>query len=524
MDVMKKAPIVSFVIIWLIILNVPLSVASSPIDNDDLDDRDGDDIDTHIAGSDRSRLNYSFPMYKGDLQRTARCNIDTSDNPGMLIWKYDTGVGPGDVKSSPVIGPDGVIYFGDVLGRFHAVYPNGTRKWIFTARTPIEGAGAVSDDGVVYFGTYNEKFYSVWTSNGTERWSIDIGGVWGSPLVLENGTIIVNGIDKGLCMIDVNGRILWSIKIRVGYSSPALRHDGIIVIGSGDGHLYAVYPNGSVMWKCETASTTSTPAVDSNNNTYTTAWNGFLYSVYPNGSVRWKKYLPGPTGDTDFYASPAIDHEENIICLTPRAEIHKYSNDGTLIWKANMQGYPWNSPVIDSKSNIYYTTPGARFVGKYSNKTKKFDIFLEGGSKTAPAIGVGGTIYITDASGLLYAFGKKKPLSPKLSLKEWGDKFSCINWTFPEESGLPIYSDITLPPTLKFVNIYRTLKFVNIYRNQTGTEPQLLTTINLSEDNSSEYRDEDVINGVEYTYSITSVSIYGESDRSNMVTAILMLL
>ncbi|RLF65526.1 MAG: hypothetical protein DRN57_08955, partial [Thermoplasmata archaeon] len=138
-------------------------------------------------------------------------------------------------------------------------------------------------------------------------------------------------------------------------------------------------------------------------------------------------------------------------------------------------------------------------------------IKIDGSSYTSPAIGKDGTIYVNDASGTLYAFGKKAPDPPLLCLEEEGDCHVVLNWSFPEETGLPNYSYIPLPPELLFVNIYR---------NRTGTPPRLLTTINLSLDNSSTYRDEDVLNGVGYTYSITSVSIYGESDRSNMVTAI----
>ena len=34
-----------------------------------------------------------------------------------------------DIDSSPAIGPDGTIYFGDWNGNFHALNPNGTEKW-----------------------------------------------------------------------------------------------------------------------------------------------------------------------------------------------------------------------------------------------------------------------------------------------------------------------------------------------------------------------------------------------------------
>jgi outer membrane protein assembly factor BamB len=55
------------------------------------------------------------------------------------------------VYSSPVIGPDGTIYVGNLEGQLIAVNPDGTIKFQFESGVPILGAPAVADNGNIYF-------------------------------------------------------------------------------------------------------------------------------------------------------------------------------------------------------------------------------------------------------------------------------------------------------------------------------------------------------------------------------------
>jgi hypothetical protein len=62
-------------------------------------------------------------------------------------WSLDVGH---VVFSSPVVGPDGTIYVGNVEGELIAVNPDGTVKWRFDSGVPILASPAVADDGFIY--------------------------------------------------------------------------------------------------------------------------------------------------------------------------------------------------------------------------------------------------------------------------------------------------------------------------------------------------------------------------------------
>jgi outer membrane protein assembly factor BamB len=59
----------------------------------------------------------------------------------------------GPVESTPVIGDDGVVYFGDNAGFVHALDPAGQELWMTDCKAPVRSAGAMLGPGRVAFGT-----------------------------------------------------------------------------------------------------------------------------------------------------------------------------------------------------------------------------------------------------------------------------------------------------------------------------------------------------------------------------------
>jgi outer membrane protein assembly factor BamB len=67
-------------------------------------------------------------------------------------WSYATAA---PIESSPVIGDDGILYFGDNAGLVHAVALGGKLVWKAELEAPVRSAGTIIAAGLVAFGLDN---------------------------------------------------------------------------------------------------------------------------------------------------------------------------------------------------------------------------------------------------------------------------------------------------------------------------------------------------------------------------------
>jgi len=78
--------------------------------------------------------------------------VCVGDEPHQVKWEYKA---QGAVESTPVIGEDGIIYFGDNAGSIHAVDPEGNRLWLQNVGSPVRSAGTICSPHRVVFGLDN---------------------------------------------------------------------------------------------------------------------------------------------------------------------------------------------------------------------------------------------------------------------------------------------------------------------------------------------------------------------------------
>jgi outer membrane protein assembly factor BamB len=103
----------------------------------------------------------------GDPRGSLAC-ID--GNSHKLRWEYRTAA---PVESSPVIGDDDVIYFGDNSGVIHAVDFSGKAQWTADVDSPVRSAGTLIAEHRLAFGLDNESLVVLdCSSNGlaAEGW------------------------------------------------------------------------------------------------------------------------------------------------------------------------------------------------------------------------------------------------------------------------------------------------------------------------------------------------------------------
>ena len=230
-------------------------------------------------------------------------------NNGTIKWSYyNTG---DDIDSSPAIGNDGTIYFGDWGGWIHALNPNGTLKWKYHTGNIVTGSPAIGLNGIVYCGSHDNKLYAFYPNNGTVKWTFQTGD--------------------------------W---VRV---SPCIGNDGIVYCVSLDSYLYAIYPeNGTMKWRVSVGAGTN-PTIGRDGTIY--AGYSYLCAVRPNGTIKWV-YNPGP--GRSIQGSTPCTSAEGIIYFgtSDGGEVIAVNPDGTERWR---DSYGWyeSPPAIGNDGSVY---------------------------------------------------------------------------------------------------------------------------------------------------------------------------
>ncbi|UCD14668.1 MAG: PQQ-binding-like beta-propeller repeat protein [Thermoplasmatales archaeon] len=378
-----------------------------------------------------------WPMIHGSAQHGGLSPYNTSHVDGTILWTFKSD---GPIETSPAIGENGTIYFGDHKNKFYAINPNGTLKWKFDAGDPfpivdmqgyetekgILSSPAIASDGTIYFTSFSNYLYAL-NSDGTEKWRYPVHiyvDVWSSPVIGSDGTIYVGSQQYPpgdvpniqyfgiLYAINSDGTLKW--KYDSGSSgmcaSPAIGHDRTVYAagGAGEGELsytFAFNPaNGAIKWRFQTNLwQESSPSVGSDGTIYIGSKEGYIHALNPaNGNVIWRYQ----TND-GVSAIPAIGEDGTIYVGSWDATFYALTPEGEEIW--HFETPPAleaisTSAAIGTDGTIYFGAGSGNFYALNQDGTEKWRLKASSFS-SSPAIGSDGTIYVGCYNHKLYAFG-----------------------------------------------------------------------------------------------------------------------
>ncbi|MFQ3612046.1 MAG: PQQ-binding-like beta-propeller repeat protein [Fimbriimonadales bacterium] len=348
-----------------------------------------------------------WPSFGKDYQNTRKTNLGAPTN-GSIRWQY-TAVGR--TFGSPVVGPDGTIYYGSTSG-VNAVNPNGTLRWRwFNGVSTAWSTPAIGADGAIYIiGNPQDAQLIALNPNGTLRWSLYLGGtdVRSSPAIGPNGKIYVtNGQTPGgyLYCINPDGTVDWRLYLGTEANSiPCFGPDGTIYVGSAY-HLNAVNPDGTFRWRYPVYYPVQSTVAFANNRILFGAWDMVFRSITPTGTLGWQVIAGGI-----LESGPAVD-DTHVYFASRQGELRRYDvNTGVLRWRASLTTRS-STPAIGSDGTVYLVAWGGNrfFAINPTNGLTRWQFNLSIGSQyTSPAIGADGTVYLVEVSTRLTAFG---PLS-----------------------------------------------------------------------------------------------------------------
>jgi len=142
---------------------------------------------------------------------------------GGLIWRRRISTGIYSVCSSPAIGPN-ALYVGTDDGFLFALNRSspGTQIWRYpstgTGFEGIRSSPVIGSDGTIYFGCDDGKLYAV-TSNGQLKSGFPVilsdGFITSTPAIALDGTVIVYTGEDSVFGVSPTGTILWSVDLSV---------------------------------------------------------------------------------------------------------------------------------------------------------------------------------------------------------------------------------------------------------------------------------------------------------------------
>ena len=326
----------------------------------------------HTQSSIKGPMDSGWPMMSHDTYHTGRSPYNTTQPPeGIEIWRFDSS---DSFNGGVIIDKKGILYVGDMLGKFYAIYQNGTLKWkTILDYGSVESTPAIDENGVIYIGTIwngdGNYVYALNSSNGNLKWKYYTGNhVDSSPAIGADGTIYFGDWSGYFHALHPDGTVKW--KYHTGdviTGSPAIGPDGTVYIGSHDSILYAFNPdNGSVKWKFDTGGWVRvSPCVGDDGTVYCVSFDNFLYAIYPdNGTMKWRTFVNAGT-------NPTIGADGTIYAGWD--VLYAVNPNGTVKW--TLSGYAYiegGTPCSSKEGVIYYGNTDGKILAVNSNGTLRW--------------------------------------------------------------------------------------------------------------------------------------------------------
>ncbi|MEQ9104596.1 MAG: PQQ-binding-like beta-propeller repeat protein [Rhodothermales bacterium] len=305
---------------------------------------------------------------------------------GALKWKFPT---KGPIRSSPMVGNNEDIFVVSEDGRLYGLTNQGERLWgwstAYNSGSLLRSSPTLGVDGVIYFGDSDGRVHAVSSFDG-----LSIGGRWPKkvsdaaivvpPVIARDRTIIVASTDGFLYALDPAGQLLWKTQQNIGsvmVGMALIEKDITINLPTGD-----------------TRTTTA-------NIVYAVSNDGQLYAVAgEDGSVLWSYPLTGPLRsgpvvgpDGTIYVGTStglIALNEDADAFTPRLRwVFVAENVGT--------------PTIDSNGIVYFV--GAKTLYAINpNNTPYWTYHLNTQSDGPLTITRSGELLVAGDNGALFSF------------------------------------------------------------------------------------------------------------------------
>jgi len=297
----------------------------------------------------------AWPLARGSLMGSGR-SAALLRPPLAEAWRRDFEKSA--FGAVPVIA-GGVVYVGDLDGRFHALaLADGATRWTFTATDAgFPSAAAVSTDPAVPLVIVGDDVGMVRAfdrETGAVRWTHETGGeISGGPTILptdQGPRVLVGSQDASLsCLHAADGTVVWthSINDQIRCAPTVARSDAgdRVFLAGCDGRLHVIdAATGAEVATVEIDGPTGTTPAAAHDRVFFGTEGGAFYAIdHRAAEVAWR--VGGAAGQA-YRSSAALTAGLVIVGSRGRAVEALAVGDGMRVWRHPMRGRVDASPIV----------------------------------------------------------------------------------------------------------------------------------------------------------------------------------
>lgn len=316
-----------------------------------------------------------------------------------LSWTFQAG---GAIRSAPVYGADGTVYFTCTDGKLYAVL-NGVSQWSYACNCDSTAAPAVGSDGAIYVAATDNCLYAI-RSTGTLKWKKQLGSRPNTSIAMGRDGSVYAGCVSGLFYAySSDGMLKWTYTAGGAISSsPAIGTDGSIYFGCQDSKVYALTSAGALKWKFAPASSGAfyaSPAIGGDGTIYIGSAGSFFYAINPNGTQKWRANAGG-----DVRSSAAVNSNGNVYYGCRDGKIHALTSLGQGVWTVATGQYVDASPAIGSDGGVFAASLSGKIYALNPDGGLRWVYDTGSAIYSSPALGPGSALAIGADNGKLYCF------------------------------------------------------------------------------------------------------------------------
>lgn len=340
------------------------------------------------------RPDHPYPTARGGPRRTGRLpGVAPATQPRQLFERPLRHRFP----RGPAIAADGTLYLGTADG-LTALGPDGEERWSVTLGRVYEAPSlSPSDEPVV---VTRGGLVAIVSREGVVRYTADLGApARGSPLVLDDGSVLISTIDRRVHRLDANLRRVFAIEQPDGTGMTLSRTTSGAIAVPGARSLALIDPMGRLLRDVILPDRASAPAAIADDGTlWITTADGTLLAIDPSGRVRSRTALGSRHYDG---AAPAIGRDgavrvptvtEGIVCVGP---------GGTERWRHASQAGFHAPATIDRDDTLIVADRFNQLLAIGADGTERWRVPIGNATQQEPVLGADGTLYLATDRGVL---------------------------------------------------------------------------------------------------------------------------